>query len=519
MKCKNCGKEVDVLEEYCDECKQVAIQEELNVLIEENKELNKLENTKELDELSNLKEELIEENDLKKELKDIVKIDEEEIKSNKTNNKLIIVICTIIIVLLIIIIFLLLSKKETKESEEIIINYKEIINEYGDKVKQVVSNLKIDETTIPTWNVVNKLISYDEYKVECNIHDIYIDGNIYLDECKVNNKKIKYSYGEKQEKEEGKKINIYKQVDLDNSNYYNTIESELLVGTVTCKTMECEFVEAYEKYVVIKEADENYIYNYEEYSLEYGPFDSDKDFLIAYENNLYAIVYNTNNIYNFKTKKTIENLEGNFLAPEYGLNSQILYNYGYIIFKNGNINNFINLKTGNISYSINGEINNLVESIDKKIVYITTINSKNSKITIYNSNGKKLFNGEEYNRLILLDKSIIVLNDSNYYIYDLNLNLEFTSKTYDKILDVYNLKYIVAINDNYLSILDFKDNVLAAFNFEWDENIHTFLNEQSKINIDNNEIILSIEEKKETSSVIYEYLYNYKTNEISSKIN
>ena len=128
MKCKNCGKEVDVLEEYCDECKQVAIQEELNVLIEENKELNKLENTKELDELSNLKEELIEENDLKKELKDIVKIDEEEIKSNKTNNKLIIVICTIIIVLLIIIIFLFLSKKETKDAEEIIINYKEIIN-------------------------------------------------------------------------------------------------------------------------------------------------------------------------------------------------------------------------------------------------------------------------------------------------------------------------------------------------------------------------------------------------------
>lgn len=518
MKCKNCGKTINLLEDYCDECKQVVMQEELNGLIEENKQLNKLENTKELDELSNLKEKYIEENNVKDQLKDIVKIEEEkQVKNNK--NKIIIIVCIVsaIVIIMITIFLLLLNKNNEEEPKEKVINYKEVINKYGNNVKKIVSNLKTDEEGIPSWNAVSNLITYDEYKVECNIHEIYEDGNIYLNECKIDNKKIKYSYGKKQEEVEGKKINIYKQISKDNSIYYNTLESESLVGTITCKTMECEYIEAYENYVLIKEENQNYIYNYEEDILEYGPFDIEKDILISYENTLYALIYNNNNIYNFKTKKSIENLDGSFLAPEYGLNTQLLYKYGYVIFKNNSINNFINLRTGNTSYSINGEISELIESADKSLVYITTINPTNSKITIYNSNGKKLFNGDEYNRLILLEKNIIILNDTNCYTYDLNLNLEFSSKTYNKILDIYNSKYIAVIDNKSLNIVDFNDNVLATFDFIWDDSKYTFIKEMSKYSEADKKIILTIEQKNEDSTDIYEYYYNVDKKQIDYK--
>ena len=36
----------------------------------------------------------------------------------------------------------------------------------------------------------------------------------------------------------------------------------------------------------------------------------------------------------------------------------------------------------------------------------------NNKITIHNSNGKKLFNGNEYNGLLIFDKNIIIYHKS-----------------------------------------------------------------------------------------------------------
>ena len=42
MLCNKCGKEISGIEEYCDECRSLLNEEELNNLIEQNKELNKL---------------------------------------------------------------------------------------------------------------------------------------------------------------------------------------------------------------------------------------------------------------------------------------------------------------------------------------------------------------------------------------------------------------------------------------------------------------------------------------------
>ena len=52
MECKKCGKGISEFEIYCDDCKEILKKEkELDKLIIENKELNKLEITKEVETL------------------------------------------------------------------------------------------------------------------------------------------------------------------------------------------------------------------------------------------------------------------------------------------------------------------------------------------------------------------------------------------------------------------------------------------------------------------------------------
>ena len=57
MECKKCGKAIEEYELYCDDCKELLKKEkELDKLIIENKELNKLEITKEIETLQNFKD-------------------------------------------------------------------------------------------------------------------------------------------------------------------------------------------------------------------------------------------------------------------------------------------------------------------------------------------------------------------------------------------------------------------------------------------------------------------------------
>lgn len=75
---------------------------------------------------------------------------------------------------------------------------KEIIKKYGDALTGVIAlNIEKDNKLL-SYNEAIKLIDFD-YKVECNVHEIYNDGNIYLNKCKIDDLKTTYSYGEKQE--------------------------------------------------------------------------------------------------------------------------------------------------------------------------------------------------------------------------------------------------------------------------------------------------------------------------------
>lgn len=509
MECKKCGKEISVTFEYCDECRELLKEEEFNRLIEENKKLNKLEITKELETLDNIEE--VNENDeyLKEELKDLINFEEEEKEEKKTVIIIVSIICSVILALGIVLTLILIKPKGKEEVVEI--DYEKIINSYGDSINLIVSNYLKENSEIPSWSFINELINYKDHEVICNTKKIYKDGNIYLDECKVDGIKTKYSYGKEQKEKEGKIINVYRNED----NCFTDLENENLVGTITCGTEECEFIVAYEKFVLIKENDKYYLYNYENGGIEFGPFEMNNTYekkLLAYENKLYGIVYEngTNkSIYNVNTENTLKDIDGNLLEVVLTLNPTIMYKYGYVIFENENNNNFVNLNTGNISYTIEGKINNFIESYNKDLVYITTYNSINNKITIYNSNGKKLFNGNEYNDILIQNKNIIIYNDTNYYIYDYNLKKILSSKTYDKVLAVYDT-FVVVINNKKLELLDLNDNVLATYDLEWQDN-YTF-NEMlsgTKENIINLVI--------ETSNKIFNYYYNLNTKEYGLK--
>ena len=518
MECKKCGIGIDEFELYCNDCKELLKKEkEYEILVLKNKELNKFEITKEVENLQNFKDEApVDKLSLKEELKDIVNIEDVEFNLNQNNNKkTIIIICSILLVISISILMIVLyNDKDNNVAEEKVINYKKIILDYGKIVSSsVVEYLNINGE-IPSWSAISEIIEYKDYDVVCSIHSIYKDGNIYLNGCKVDDEETEYSYGEYQEEiKGGKKVEIFKK--SYNNNYFsysNINDGNLeLAGTITCKTESCEYVIAYNKYVLIKESDGHYLYDYETSSIEFGPFEiaEEENNMLAYENDLYGIIYESEksqNMYNTNTGKTLKNLKGELLVPNSHFNSSIIYKYGYVILKENDKNNFVNLKTGNVSYTITGLINAFIDDVVNNVVYMTTLNPDNSKLTIYNSNGKKKFGGKEYNHIILHNGKIIVADDTNFYVYNSKLIKELTSKDYD-ILDVYN-GFVAVIDSEYLSIVDFDDNILTTFDLKWESKKYS-LDTQLSGYVSDTEIKLIISE--DNSNKFLECYYNIET--------
>ena len=525
MECKRCTKKIDEFEKYCEDCKKILRKEiELDELIIENQKLNELEKTIEVETIADIKEEVKEIVNLKEDTKEI-KVEDNLKKSseedetlkefeeiNKPNKKKIIIIVSIVLVILIsVIISLILIFTKQEEKEVVEINYKEIINEYGDSLKNSLNEYLEDNEEIPSWSSIVNSIDYDKYEVECKIHKLYKDGNIYLNDCKVDNKKVKYSYGEEQE-EIGKELTIYK---ITSDNIYYSFKQEgtsEVAGTITCETEECEVTYAFEKYAIILENNKYYLYDYENNSMEFGPFSikHGEEVILAFKNKLYGIIYNENdnkNIYSIEANKVLKNIDGVVLTSSLKLNPAIIYEYGYVIFENEGTYDFVNLNSGNVSYSINGELNSFIEDKKNNIVYITTYNEDNKKITIYNSNGKKLFDGKEFNNIILTNNNLIVSDDNSYYVYDSKLKLKLKSKEYNNILNIYD-NFIIVVDNGYLEIVDINDKILATYDLVW-ENTYEFNNMLS--GTDNEKIHLTIQDT--VNDAVYKYYYNYSTKE------
>ena len=165
------------------------------------------EKTKEIENISSVLEEkpekIIEE-------KVEEKVDESNKKSSKKKIIPTIIISSILLVVLVIVLVILLqpkTKNKSSDKEKVLTKneQKEVIAGYGDALKGVIAVYYEKQNVLLEYDAAVKLVNY-KYKVVCNIHEIYEDGNIYLNKCKINNKNTTYSYGTKQEKKEEPKI-------------------------------------------------------------------------------------------------------------------------------------------------------------------------------------------------------------------------------------------------------------------------------------------------------------------------
>lgn len=502
MKCKNCKKEITDNEVFCEECKELLKEtssteqvEELEELIEERKNSENLEITKELPNIS----------DLVKENKSVNNEIDEDFKDVKENKLLNIILIFVIGILLGFSIFMahkfLNRPKKVEEPPKQTINYEKIINEYGDLVKAEASKYIKENNEIPTWQVLSDLVIYDNYEINCQTHNVYIDGSIYLEHCKVNNKTVKYTYGTFVENaKSGKEIKIYK-----DNNFYVENETDTLIGSVVCNTINCEFYKAFNKYIIVKEKDAYYLYNYDTNTLEFGPFN---DFiLLNYNDELYGVYYDfegQKNIYNVSLGKTLKNIKGSVDFNKDYVDTGIQYKYGYMITMDNGYN-FINLKTGNVSFNIKDDIKSFVEDIKAGILYIL-VPSSNGKFKVYNSNGKLMFNGAEFINFKVLDNSLLTVGENVFKIYDSKLNVKLTSNTYNKILRVYD-DFIIVVDKKVLKLVDYNDSVIAIFDKEWNDGYKVF-DKTYDYNKETNILKINFEndfEDKEKAYTVYSY--------------
>ncbi len=204
-----------------DDDKTTNVEEEIGDTkkIDSVKDIEEIEQTDQDDDTKQLPEVEEKEGVTSEELQDDEKKEEnqdnqndlEEKKKKKSKKKMIIIVLIISIVLLLIILLLLLLKRDDKvvevEKDDVLSKseQKEILTEYGDALKGVISVYYDKQKVLLEYDDAIKLVHSDN-KVKCSEHDIYEDGMIYLNQCSIDGVKTKYSYGEKQEKKEEVKI-------------------------------------------------------------------------------------------------------------------------------------------------------------------------------------------------------------------------------------------------------------------------------------------------------------------------
>lgn len=83
---------------------------------------------------------------------------------------------------------------------------KRSIELYAKAVENAVGRYQVNnpQEKVITFTQIKDYIEYEGNKVECDSTEIYEDGTIYLDKCKIDNKDVKYTYGKK------KAIQVYK---------------------------------------------------------------------------------------------------------------------------------------------------------------------------------------------------------------------------------------------------------------------------------------------------------------------
>ena len=164
-------------------------------LLEDLMETKKTDVVEEKEEVKEIKEEVIE--NTKVEIKK-----EEKKKNNKNRNIIIGLIIGILLVIVVIITCLFVFNKDNNQDEEVIEeNVKltekekeELIKSFGEALEGVINIYYSKQGVLLEYEDALKLVEFEE-EINCEIHDIYKDGKVYLDKCSINGITNKYSYG------------------------------------------------------------------------------------------------------------------------------------------------------------------------------------------------------------------------------------------------------------------------------------------------------------------------------------
>ena len=133
-----------------------------------------------------------------------IKSDNKKNKPKKKNRIIILLIVGIVCLFIIMLVVILLFKKNrtSVDSKKYTASeQKKIVNGYGDALKTIIALYYDKKEVILEYDEAIKLVKYD-YDVDCNTHEIYEDGSIYLSKCSIDDVKTNATYGKKQKSKE-----------------------------------------------------------------------------------------------------------------------------------------------------------------------------------------------------------------------------------------------------------------------------------------------------------------------------
>ena len=203
---------IDVIEEEVEEDEELHDTKEIENLenFDEDSntsttlENNEMQEDKTIDSDNDINEEEIKDEVKEEVIKELKEEEEEEkqqqdLKKKKKKKIIIIVSIAVLLVAIITTILILVFKKEKVTNEKVsytTAQQKKIIENYGKKLESITEKYYKQQKLILKYEDAVKLVDYN-YKVVCKEHEVYDEGKIYINKCKIDGKSTLYSYGVK----------------------------------------------------------------------------------------------------------------------------------------------------------------------------------------------------------------------------------------------------------------------------------------------------------------------------------
>lgn len=273
-------------------------------------------------------------------------------------------------------------------------------------------------------------------------------------------------------------INIYYDEEFQ---YYTDSfdDNSVYKGKITCNSDDCEYVEAFNKYVVIKQNEKFYLYDYLNDSIVFDSFTCYNEEgicneFLTLEKDLIGIYYSSNNeakFYSLKENKSFSTIKGSLLTDNPDFSDDLFIEYNMFAIGTEEKNYFINLNNGKVIFENAHYIEDVYEDEKNKILYIVFAGRDDDYYYVHDQTGKNLYN--KVNSFEFADQKLFISYGNNFEIRDDAHNLIHSSKKYDQVLDIYN-DYAVVLKEGYLKITDMNDQVVATFEHKWDTKVYEF---------------------------------------------